>query len=219
MIVTASIAQAFLRLCEPDHRLSASIRSVTITDHPNGLSIIIQPQPGAVRWISRKLFKIARFLYALDRFKTITINGNKRPLTFLMEDLIATCPSIRTPPKMTDRRIRDSHYFRALIQRETKHCSAFVISTDGIYLDAAIHQGTISKIPPEAMIGKPIAQFAGEETAAYLMQQIQAACLSNEVQLIEYSILFADGKRRWYRAEVIPAPKARSAILFVNRIR
>lgn len=216
---SCSVAQAFLCLCNSDHRLRKTIQSITVITHADGMSALIQPHPGQSKWLRLRLVKIARYLLSLGDFKTITIDSKRRPTTYLISDLVEICPKIYKGIESNGmHRVKEAQ-FLALMQYQSRRCSAFLISLSGVYLDVMIHQGTDSKISPELMRGKPIADFVGKETASVLLQSIHRAYRLVQFVDVHYSITYPDGETREYTAELVPAPGTESVIALVNRLK
>lgn len=218
------LIEAFYGLCESDKRLRSAIAHITVIPEPDGLQAIIQPLPGQVRWISRRLFKITRFLLILGNFKAITVISHL-PLTFLVTDLIATCPVIGQPSEgKRDRALRQeeiasalkhAHYFRSLL---SKWHAVFVLSKHCIILDVLFRDCTEAKNLPAVMIGRPLARFLDQQTAVLWLLAVCEVCLQHSTKVMEYSIQWADGEVHHYQAELLPLLGEEAAIALVNRL-
>lgn len=218
------VRERFFRLIQRDRYLASAIQNFHVDWYEQGMVAHIEPVPGQFKWIARKLLKIASILLALGNFEAIEIGSRNRILTFLVADLIETCPSIQDVIMEGDRehrleitQARQKNFLNSLLAYHEQRSSIFVISTDGIYKDIRIHKGTISKIPPEKMLGQPIDRFLGLETAAYLKTKIQQAYQTSQSIEACYSICYPDGELRQYKADIIPVSNTESVLLLCNR--
>ncbi|MBE9178733.1 hypothetical protein IQ268_09190 [Oculatella sp. LEGE 06141] len=199
------------------------INEVNISSDLRELILEIKPSTAATNAVAKHVEDITQQCISLAPFEQIVLKFYapvRTDVALEVADITELHPSTMEPilGPIDDQHQQEQVLFcsccRSLINYLVKEASVFIISTTGIYLEVNIHQGTISMIPDEYMLGKRLDEVLPIATAQLIMEAIDRVYDSGQPEQIEYPI-----KSFRYCTELIPVPNENRVLAIVKRIK
>lgn len=194
---------------------------VRIWPHEDGGLICSMEAPQErLGWIFRHVPRIVGWLFCLGPFKSLIIVSGAYLECFSISKILEVWPALMKRKGPLDRAhemeiltyTQQHGRLEALYGVLLRDYSLFVIDDDGRYLDARIHAGTISRIPPEGMIGRTLAEVLPDGRGESIAAWIGEAIATGQRRMISYQLW-----ERSYQSEVIPLAGEKAALVVCQR--
>ncbi|MBD2261401.1 hypothetical protein [Pseudanabaena sp. FACHB-2040] len=145
-------------------------------------------------------------------FRTLKLNDNQ-PVE--AEGLRAWCEQLFTD----DSGEGDLKELCRFLMKDARQLRSIItISPSGVYLSFIPQQGQRSKVAPNELLGKTIAQVIGQTAHDEIISAVRRSQSTGQDQFCVYEAVFGDGERQRYTARVSAKPDGSLAWLAVTRL-